>query len=87
MSTPGLCQLIPNDLIDDEPDFTGAESPISLKDLFDFNNDYWVDRYDKYARNHLTEELELCKLLNQDAATEEGAEVDVDDLTSDILMA
>jgi hypothetical protein len=32
------------------------------------------------------EELKLCELLNRDAVTEEGAVIDVDELTSDILM-
>jgi len=42
--------------------------------------------YDKSAERHFAEELELCELLNRDAATEEGAEVDVDEMTGDILM-
>ena len=32
-------------------------------------------------------ELELCELLNQDATTDEdAAEVDIDEMTSDILL-
>lgn len=33
------------------------------------------------------EELALCELLNMDSATDEGAEVDVDDITGEILVA
>lgn len=37
--TSGLSHLVPNDTADDEPGFAGAEDPISLASLFDFNND------------------------------------------------
>ena len=85
--TSGLRHLIPNDVADDEPDFTGTEDPIPLNNLFNFNNDHWVDLYNGHARKYLAEELSLCELLNQDAATDEGAEVDVDEMTGEILMA
>ena len=45
-----------------------------------------MNLYDERAKKHLAEELELCELLNQDAATDEGAEVDVDEMTGDILI-
>ena len=67
-STSGLRHLIPDDITDSEPNFSGATRSISLGDLFDFDNDHWVNLYDGYARNHLTEELTLCELLNQDSA-------------------
>ena len=87
MSASGLRHLIPDDSMDGEPDFAGTENPISLRDLFDFNDDGWVNIYDGYARKRLTEELELCELLNRDSETGEGMEVDVDDMTGEILMA
>jgi hypothetical protein len=80
-----LCHLIP--AADDESDFTGTENPILLADLFDFDSDGWVNIYHGYARRHITEELTLCELLNQDAATDEGAVVDVDEMTGDILLS
>ena len=86
-SASDLRCLIPDDTADDEPNFIGTEDSISLSDLFDFNNDRWVNLYDGYARSHLKEELAVCELLNQDAATDEGVEVDVDEMTGDILMA
>jgi len=86
-STPGLRHLIPDDTTDGEPEFTGTEDPIPLKDLFNFDNGRWINLYNGHARKYLAEELALCELLNQDAATEEGAEVDVDEMTGDILTA
>jgi hypothetical protein len=85
-STSGLHHLIPDDIADSEPNFSRATHSISLRGLFDFDNDYWVNLYDRYARNYLTEELTLCELLNQDSATDEGAEVNVDEMTGEILM-
>ena len=82
----GLRHLIPDETADDEPSFDEVDSSISLENLFNFNTCHWVNLYDKYAKKHLTDELELCELLSQDAATDEGAEVDVDEMTGDILM-
>jgi len=84
-STSGLRHLIPDDTADSEPNHRGTTSPILLTDLFDFDDIQWVGRYNGYAQIHLTEELELCELLNRDSATEEGIEVDVDEMTSEIL--
>lgn len=86
-STSGLGHLIPNDSADDEPNFVGTENPISLDNLFDFDNNQWAKIYNGHAGKHLAEELALCELLNHDAATDEGAEVDVDEMTGEILMA
>ena len=86
MSTSGLRHLIPDDVEDSEQYYIVAHNPTTLSDLFDFNNDHWVNLYNEYAQNHLAEELTLCELLNQDAATDEGAEVDVDEMTGEILM-
>jgi hypothetical protein len=87
ISGSSLRHIIPDDAAESESEFIGmAEGPISLVDLFDFNNNHWVNVYDGYAQRHVTEELALCELLNQDAATDEGAEVDVDDMTEDILI-
>ena len=85
-STSGLRHLIP-DGTDDEPGFDGTNSPIPLKNLFNFDTNHWANLYDECADKHLTDELELCELLNQDATTDEdAAEVDVDEMTSDILL-
>ena len=86
-SISGLRHLIPDsdDITDGEPTSSGARNPISLADLFDFGNVYWVNLYNSYAQKYLAEELALCELLNQDAATDEGVEVDVDEMTGEIL--
>lgn len=84
--TSGLRHLIPKDAAEGEPELTGTESPIPLEDLFNFNNDSWINLFDGYARRHVAEELALCELLNRDAATDEGAEVDVDEMTEEILL-
>lgn len=83
--TPGLRHLVPGDAADDELDFTGTESPVPLRDLIQFNDNHWVKLYDGYARRHMEDELALCELLNQDSATDGGAEIDVDELTGEIL--
>ena len=85
-SMPSLGHLIPNDAEDDELNLTGTDDPIPLYKLFDFDNDYWTRLYDGQCRKHLAEELAICELLSQDAMTDEGVEVDVDEMTSDILM-
>ena len=61
-------------------------STISLVELFNFHNNSWIDLYNEYASHHLAEELSLCELLNKDAATDEGAEVDIDEITGEILI-
>jgi len=60
--------------------------PISLENLFNCNTLHWVNIYNQRAKKYMADELELCELLNQDTATDEGAEVDVDEMTGDILM-
>ena len=64
-----------------------ANQTLLGRSLFDFNNDIWANIYDGYARKRLTEELELCELLNQDSDTDEGMKIDVDDMTGKILTA
>ena len=86
-STPGLRHLIPGEVADDGTRFTGRNGSISLENLFNFSASHWVNLYDESASRHLAEELELCELLNRDAATEDGAEVDVDEMTGDILTS
>lgn len=88
-STSGLRHRILNEITDNEPyldEPSGVDGPISLKNLFNFNTPHWVNLYNQCAKKYMADELELCKLLNQDAAIDEGAEVDVDKMTGDILM-
>ena len=85
-SASSFRRLIPDDITDDE-EVTGSEDPISLEDLFDFDNDRWVNLYCECGKRQSDKELELCELLNRDAATDGDAEVDVDEMTGDILMA
>ena len=53
---------------------------MTLENLFNFNSSHWVNVHDESVSRYLTDELELCELLNRDAATGEGAEVDVDEM-------
>ena len=85
-STFSIRHLIPDEAAGDEPSITRADGLISPEKLFNFDICHWVNLYDEHTKKNITEELELCELLNQDAATDEGAEVDVDEMTGDILM-
>lgn len=93
MSTPpeismlGLSHLIPNNLKDNEPDLGRTDDPILLHELFNYDSNQWTKLYGGQGRKHLEEELVVCELLSQDAVTDEGVEVNVDEMTSEILMA
>lgn len=87
ISTSGLSHIILNDIEDDELGLAGTDNPIPLHELFDFSNDRWTMIYDSQGRKHLAEELAVCELLSHDAMTAEGVEVDVDEMTGEILMA
>jgi hypothetical protein len=82
---PNLCHIVPNKVTDEGQQFTGREGSISLKDLFGSGGDCWIMLYDEYTRKHLDEELVLC-VLNQDSMTDEAAEIDVNELTGEILV-
>ena len=84
-SAPGLRDLIPDEITDDGTSIAGPNASISLEDLFNFSVGHWLNLYGESADRYLAEELELCELLSRDAATEGGAEIDVDEMTGDIL--
>ena len=84
---PGLSHLIPNDVEGDELGLTRTDDPTPLYKLLDFDNDYWAGLYDGQCRKHRAEESVICEVLSQGAMTNEGVEVDVYEITSDILMA
>lgn len=91
-SNLGLRNLIPSpgEIEDSGPTLNeagGEDGPISLEDLFNFATADWINLHNDYAKKYLDDELELCELLNQDAETEGSAEVDVDEMTGDILMS
>ena len=86
MSTLDFCSLIPTEVADGEGSVAGTNSAISLQDLFNFDNCHWTNIHEEYAKRHLADELEVCELLNKDAATENGVEVDVNEMTGNILM-
>ena len=72
---------------DDEPSaYSSQGGKLSLAQLFNFGNNHWAKLYEEHARKRFTEELALCELLNEDAATGDGTEVDVDETTADILI-
>jgi hypothetical protein len=59
--------------------------PISLDELFDFSWDYWVRYHQRAGHHSLNEELEVYNLLDADLPSEEGTEVEIDDMAGDIL--
>ena len=86
-STSGLSHLILNNIKGDGLGLAGTNNPISLDELFDFDSDCWTRLYNSQGRKHLTEELVICELLSQDAMMDKGVQVDVNEMTSEILMA
>ena len=71
---------------DDEPCVHSQEGKLTLSQLFNFGNDHWIKSYEKHTRKSFDEELALYDLLNEDAATGNGMEVDVDETTAEILL-
>lgn len=59
---------------------------LSLVELFNFENVHWAMLYQDQAKKSFAEELALYDLLNEDAGTGDGLEVDVDETTADILI-
>ena len=59
--------------------------PISLEDLFDFNQDYWVSHHQRTSHCSLNEEMEVYSLLDADLPGEEGTDVAIDDTTGEVL--
>ena len=76
------CNFVPTE--DDE--LPPAMGKMSLKQLFNFNDEHWLTLYEGCARRSYEEELSLYDLLNEDAATGDGMEVDVDETTAEILI-
>ena len=60
---------------------------LSLSQLFNFENSHWVNTYEECAKRSFEEEVALYDLLNEDSAAGEGMEVDVDEMTADILLS
>ena len=71
---------------DDVPAHDSPGAKISLSELFNFENSHWTNLYEECATRSFEEELALYDLLNEDAAAGEGAEVEVDETTADILL-
>jgi len=72
-----------------DSDIPAHDSPgvkMSLSELFNFENSHWTDLYEECASRSFEAELALYDLLNEDAAAGEGAEVEVDETTADILL-
>ena len=63
-----------------------AMGKMNLKQLFNFNDEHWLTLYEGCARRSYEEELSLYDLLNEDAATGDGMEVDVDEMMAEILI-
>ncbi|KAF9647431.1 hypothetical protein BDM02DRAFT_3098174 [Thelephora ganbajun] len=81
------CSAPIDDGDDDDPvAYPSRGGKLSLSQLFNFENDHWVKLYEECAKRSYEEELALCDLLNEDAETSDGVEVDVDEMTAEILM-
>jgi hypothetical protein len=65
---------------------TSSGEKLTLAQLFNFESCHWVELYEECARRNYEEELVLYDLLNEDAATADGMEVDVDETTAEILI-
>lgn len=88
---PGFRDFIPNcrsaPAENDEPvAYSSLRGKLSLSQLFNFENPHWVKLYEECAERSYEEELALYDLLNEDAGTGDGMEVDVDEATADILI-
>jgi hypothetical protein len=87
---PGFRQFLPDHhsapIWDDEPPtHSSPGGKLALGHLFNFKNRHWVEMYEESAKKSFDEELALYDLLNEDAGTGDGMEVDVDETTADIL--
>ena len=72
---------------DDElPSYPSSGGKLTLVQLFNFQNRHWVDLFEECANSSYEEELALYELLNEDSATVDGMEVDIDETTADILI-
>ena len=88
---PGFHDFIPDHhsapAEDDDPfSYPLPGGKLSLCELFNFDHRHWVELYEECAKKSYEEELALYDLLNEDAATGDGTEVDVDETTGDILI-
>ena len=88
---PGFCDFIPNYCSvptknDELVTYSSLRGKLNLSQLFNFENPHWVKLYDKCAKRSYEEELVLYNLLNEDAGTGDGMEVDIDEATADILI-
>ena len=76
-----------------EPEYSNLDVPltqslpVSLEELFDFSQNFWVASHQSTGLRSLNEELEIYNLLDADLPGEEGVEVAVDDTTGDILTS
>ena len=70
-----------------EPDRSTADqtAKVSLEDLFDFSRFDWLPHHQRTGKRSLSEEMEIYDLLDADIPGEEGAEVEIDETTGDIL--
>jgi len=62
-----------------------SNPPVSLRDLFDFTQDYWVEYHQRTSHRSLNEEMEIYSLLDTDLPGDEGTEVAIDDTTGEVL--
>jgi len=60
--------------------------PMSLTDIFDFDNTHWKTIFEGHALRTFDEELEIYQLLDLDAEGEEDVDIDVDEITAQTLL-
>ena len=61
--------------------------PLALKDLFDFNIDYWQSSSEVAGTRGLQDELEFYELLDLDASGEQDTDIAVDSMSEAVLMS
>lgn len=66
---------------------TTIRQRVTIKELFDFSCPHWAERYVKQPMRSFDEELALYELLDMNADGEADVDVDVDDMTGDILLS
>jgi hypothetical protein len=59
---------------------------IKLEDLFNFEDTWWIRTQEQIGMRGLDEELEVYELLDMDAIGEDDIDVDVDDMTRELMQ-
>jgi hypothetical protein len=58
---------------------------IKFEDLFNFEDTWWIRTQEQIGMRGLDEELEVYELLDMDTAGEDDVDIDVDDMTTELI--